>query len=99
MMRPLYHKQSDSGQMSGLGRDVSFGIDQDPARHTDDPFIRPTPCSRRQERFGCIRHVDADDGEIAISQLPDVRTVFQGRGALTVGVRVRADSAEEGHGR
>lgn len=44
-----------------------------------------------------IGHVDADDGKIAVFQFPNIRAIFECRGFLAVGVRVRADSAKEVH--
>ena len=78
--------------------DVGLGIHEDATRHTDDAFVRAAPGGGRQERLGRIGHVDADDGKIAILQLPNIRAIFQRGCPLAVGMRIRADSAEEVHG-
>lgn len=77
---------------------VALGVDQQIARQTDNPLIRPATGRGRQFWAGRIRDVDADDGEIAVIKLPDVRATLAGGGLGSVLVGVGAEALDEIHG-
>ena len=75
-------------------RNVPLGIDEQIARDEHDALVRAAACCRRQLPGGFV-NIDADDGEIAGGEFPNVRAVLQGDGLCAVGVRIGADSAAE----
>src|SRR6185312_1458357 len=87
-MPPFYHKLNTVGN-------VPLGVDQQVARQADDPLIRPATSRGRQVRFGVSGDVDADDGEVAIFQFPNVGAAITGDALRAVGVRVRANAFRE----
>ena len=76
---------------------VAFGVHEQVARQTDDPFIRSTTGRGRQFGDGSIRDVDADDGEIAVVEFPNVRATPAADSLGSILVRVRADALDEIH--
>src|SRR6267378_8477941 len=84
------------GQMTLAVRNVALGVDQEIARQADNPLIRAT-ASRRRQLPRRIRHVDADHGEVAIVELPNVRATPAGGGFRSAGVRVGAEAFDESH--
>jgi hypothetical protein len=73
-------------------RNVALGIHQQIARQTDNPLIRPATGRGRQFVGGGISDVNADHGEIAVVELPDVRATLAGGGLRSVFVRVGANA-------
>ena len=79
--------------------DVAFGVHQQLARQTDNALIRTTASRWRQLGDGSFGDVNADDGEVAIVELPNVGAPTAGGGLRSIGVRVRADAFCENHSR
>jgi len=71
---------------------VSLGVHQEIPWQTDNPLIRSATGGGWQLRGGGIRDVNADHGEIAVCELPDVRATATGCRFGSVCVRVRADA-------
>ena len=97
-MRPFYHEQARRRQWLRPGQECLTWHPRGCGVERDDAFVRPTARRGRQECLCGVSHVDADDGEIAVIKFPDVWAIFQSWSALAVGVRIRADAAEELHG-
>jgi hypothetical protein len=76
-------------------RDITFGIDQKTTRQPDDPFVWRTPSGGRQFGNRNICDVDADYGEIAVLEFPNIRTHPASGAWKTIFGRFRSDSAEE----
>ena len=71
---------------------VLLGVHQKTARQTDNPLIRPATGGGWQFRGGGIRDVNADHGEIAVGELPDVRATATADRLCSILMRVRADA-------
>ena len=81
----------------GPVRDVRLGIHQYIARDSHDPFVW-SATGRGRQRPGQIRDVNADDGEIAALDFPNIRAIVATDALRAVGVRVRADAFDKNHG-
>jgi hypothetical protein len=97
-MPAFYHADALARQGSDLSGNVRPGSNQNAARNANDALIGAAACCHWQFGTGFIRHVDTDDGKIAIFEFPNVRTVFKRWGFLSIFVWIRAESAEEVHG-
>lgn len=75
--------------------DVALGVDQKIAWQSDNAFVGSATSGARQFRHGNIRNVDADDGEIAAAEFPNIRATAATHGLRPVFMRIRADAFEE----
>ena len=77
--------------------DVPLGVHQKIARQTDNPLIRATTGRWRQLGDGGSGYIDANDSEITVIKLPNVRAIPAGGGLRSVLVRVGADAFDKSH--
>jgi hypothetical protein len=71
------------------------GVDHKVARQTDNPLIRPATGRRWQFRNRLCRNVDADNGNVAVGEFPNVGTPGAAGRFSFVGMGIGADSATE----
>jgi hypothetical protein len=71
---------------------VPLGVHQEIPWQTDNAFVRPATGGWWQLSGGGIGDVNADHGEVAVRELPDVWATATGCGFGSVFVRVRADA-------
>ena len=76
---------------------VALGVHQKIAWQTDNPFIRATTGRWRQFGDSSIRYINADDGEIAIVELPNIRATLATDAFSSIGVRIGTDAFDEIH--
>jgi DNA-binding XRE family transcriptional regulator len=73
--------------------DINFSFNQKIPRDENDALIRPAAGGRRQFVDGFLCDVDADYGEVAVRQFPDVGTTAAADGLRSVLMRVFPDPA------
>ena len=74
---------------------MPLGVHQQTARQADNSFVRPTAGGRWKLGRSSIGDVDANHGEVAIGELPDVRAARATRTFGSVSVRVVTNSAQK----
>ncbi len=77
--------------------DVALGVHQQIARQADNALIGTTAGGWRQLGDSGIGDVNADDGEVAAFNFPDIGTAPAGGSLRSILVRVRADTFGKSH--
>ena len=75
--------------------DIRLRTDQRGARNFHDALIRPATGGRRQMTLLCLRDVLADNCNLSVRQLKNVRAAAQRLGLRAIGVRVGAKTTFE----
>jgi hypothetical protein len=77
----------------GVFGNMRFGEDEGLSGDSDDPFVRPAGRIGRQLALNCGGDVSANNGEVAVFKLEDIRAARQRRGLRAAQMRIRTDSA------
>ena len=88
-----------AADLSGERGEVVLGGNHDIARNADDSFIRTTTRSCGQSVAASSGDVDADDGNVAIREFPEIWAAVESDGLAVVGMRIRTEAAMEVHER
>ena len=83
-------------QLNAVGN-ISFGFHQQISRQADNLFIGTTACRWWQLGDGDIGYINANYGEVAAFQLPNIRATATTDRLCSIGVRIGAKSAKK-HG-
>ena len=84
-------------RLSCEGRDVVLGGKDHAAGHANDAFVRTASSGGRERVSTFGSDIDANYGDITVLEFPEVWTTVERDGLTSVGVRIRAESAMEGH--
>lgn len=74
---------------------VCLGLHEETTGNPNDSFIRATTSGWGKTGQGTGCHVDADNGEIAVFEFPDVRAIKESGGLGSVCVRIRTNAPKE----
>lgn len=80
-----------------IAGDIGFCEQERFAGNANDLFIQPTTHRGRELGMELTCYVDTDDRVVAVVEFQDVRTTAQSNRLYTIGMGIRAESANDVH--